>query len=631
MVRSSSASAAEGALVGMGGRISPVVVIMDLKDDSGGGRSTTPTNRRVHSHHQQPQQKTPPHLVRRANRKKSKSASATIEAWQNDFFTTPISNLLAAEPPTPKKQKDVDAFRNLSLPSLEKSAGRAGSHGGGPASAAATRNFLANIHEQLEAGHQRPHHRTKRESSRSKFTRASSSRSFEDGEMVIVSDTEMTGGGRPSADENTAAAVEADGRALRRANRRKTKSASATIQAWREDLFSAASSPNRNNKQTQNDNNIFRGGGTGEPNMLESSPSAAARRISRHARKLSDIPELETRQSKKAGEGSRFVTRLNSARSFEDGFISAESGAAAEMRVHSNRSTDHVAATDRRALRRANRRKTKSASETIQAWRDDLFSGTSTHNKRSRWKNSNERNKKVDSNKRSSITPVDLDMLRNLEHEYSAAARRTTARGKAQRIWACRAGLFSVLFMMIYFIVGVIVLLQLAHDDEDWDNLNTFLFVVYTACTTGFGHISPPDTTAYYLFNTIYLMIGVAAMAIMIAQVFQWMELEAARARDLRKARELAALSGTNDHLPQRTLSRFWRWTDRFMPWFQETKTGSVVSVVLTLTFIGLMGAVPIGLVEGWTFPQMIYFACVAMTTVGKYHNTRMKAPLLQY
>jgi hypothetical protein len=247
----------------------------------------------------------------------------------------------------------------------------------------------------------------------------------------------------------------------------------------------------------------------------------------------------------------------------------------------------------------------------------------------------------------SNITPVDLNLLRNLDDEYHAAALQTTAQDRAQRIWACRAGLASTLFILLYFLFAALVLLQLAdnhHYDEDaaseWTPLNTALFVVYTATTVGYGHLTPPDTSAYYIFSTFNIMLGMAALAIMVAQVFMWMALEARWARDRRRATALArngtanggpvvvAAAGRGGTSPGRmSVLDGWRLIlERCLPWFQETAMGGFLSVAMSLLVITLAGALPIGALEGWSFLQSVYFGVVSMATVGRCSGCEIHA-----
>jgi hypothetical protein len=242
-----------------------------------------------------------------------------------------------------------------------------------------------------------------------------------------------------------------------------------------------------------------------------------------------------------------------------------------------------------------------------------------------------------------SITPIDLTLLRNLETDYQAAALQTTAQDRAQRIWACRAGLASTVFMGLYFLVATLVLFELANNyhynndeetKEEWTVLNIALFVVYTATTVGYGHITPPDTTSYYLFNIFNILLGMAALAIMVAQVFMWMALEARRIRDSRRAIALAnksrttAASSTSDKSKTTTTTRSSSLSiltgktrfiiiEQCLPWFQETAFGGFLSVSFSLSVITLIGALPIGALEGWSVLRSIYFGIVSMATVG--------------
>jgi Ion channel len=224
------------------------------------------------------------------------------------------------------------------------------------------------------------------------------------------------------------------------------------------------------------------------------------------------------------------------------------------------------------------------------------------------------------------ITPVDLNMLRNLEDDYSAAAHRTVAEDRAQSIWACQAGVVSILFIVAYFGIGTAIFLDLVDGHEDpelaknWTPLNTLLWVVYTATTVGYGHLNPPDTTAYYIFNSFFILTSMAALAIMVAQIFMWMALEARRSSDRSRARALARAARDGVHqlyVVPGLAGTCERGAERLLTWLQESDVGNFVTITLALTFLVLIGALPIGHFEGWSFLQSVYFGIVSMGTIG--------------
>ena len=121
------------------------------------------------------------------------------------------------------------------------------------------------------------------------------------------------------------------------------------------------------------------------------------------------------------------------------------------------------------------------------------------------------------------------------------------------------------------------------------------------------------------------------------------MQIEASRANDRRKAEELANRdvdatsattgdSSTRISIPARNRHvirlSIWRFIDsRLVPWIQETSSGHFFFIFILLTFIALSGAIPIGVIEGWSFIQCIYFGCVSMTTVGKCIHVKSLIP----
>ena len=226
--------------------------------------------------------------------------------------------------------------------------------------------------------------------------------------------------------------------------------------------------------------------------------------------------------------------------------------------------------------------------------------------------------KKDVSHKVTSFTPVDMDVLRSLEYEYSATAWQKVHREQARRMWAWRAACASALFVFLYLLVGVLVFQSLT----DWPLRDTILFCVYTATSAGFGHVDTPDVPFYYVFDSFYIMIGVASMAIMVAEAIQILQLEAERIRNAHTAAQLARQSRhpSSDESQSSTYKDYvWNIAERFGPFFRETSLGRFLAVFIPLMVINLTGACSIGAMEGWTFLQSVYFGFAAMTTVGKF------------
>jgi Ion channel len=273
------------------------------------------------------------------------------------------------------------------------------------------------------------------------------------------------------------------------------------------------------------------------------------------------------------------------------------------------------------------------------------------------------------------LSPEDLDFLFDLDRDYSDAAWESYLSIQAQAIWARRSAFASILIVLVVIVVGVVFFASQA----DWGFSNTVLFTVYTITGAGYGHVDTPDTLIYHVFDTFYMLVGIACMAICIAQVFQFFSIQAAKAslsadkeevrahglHELAKNQQAASSKGletvavalsqgksvidtvsvTNDddyqhakavleHHHQSKPHRFWfvscmgtmsRQFKRlfFTAWyqvrtfFQTTMVGRILSVVLPLLLILSIGAILIGQLEGWSFSEGFYFAVASMTTTG--------------
>ncbi|KAG7349485.1 Kef-type K+ transporter [Nitzschia inconspicua] len=234
-----------------------------------------------------------------------------------------------------------------------------------------------------------------------------------------------------------------------------------------------------------------------------------------------------------------------------------------------------------------------------------------------------------------SLTNLDMEVLEALEEDYSNTFHETEIGFQAEVIWARRSALTIVLFMAVYLVCGVVFFSIQA----DWSFNDTCLFAMYTATSAGYGHVETPKTAVFQVFTIFYILIGIAAFAICVAQVFQLFSLQTAMATKAADKAEVTHLGlqqlakeNTKSSITQdakavlenkRQKGVFPVWNGWLLRWektrkfFHENRIGRVLAVMLPLSFLLLVGAITIGQIEGWPFIASVYFAVVTLTTVG--------------
>ena len=271
----------------------------------------------------------------------------------------------------------------------------------------------------------------------------------------------------------------------------------------------------------------------------------------------------------------------------------------------------------------------------------------------------------------SMFTHHDLEIIHRLEEEYDRAVEEREVHYAARYHSVRQSACFSVGFMIVFILLGTIFFLK----QTDWGIQDSLLFSIYTITTVGWGHLDTPETPTFQLYVIMFIFVGVATLTIMVAQVYQWIALEAGRAqhsrdnhdrhfyRRHRKNRIRNNLPGVwnsgasadganssaareNNHASSQThsadtsdvsseptghdlvweatvsykalmLERLWTYLDRIRYFLRENEYGRSISVLIPFTFLILLGAMVIGPLEGWGPIESIYFACVSLTTVG--------------
>lgn len=177
--------------------------------------------------------------------------------------------------------------------------------------------------------------------------------------------------------------------------------------------------------------------------------------------------------------------------------------------------------------------------------------------------------------------------------------------------------------------------------EAGWSVPDALLFTVYTVTTVGYGGPSPlPNTAAFHAFTSMYVLVGISGVTVLGAHTYQLIMLEATRMRagPLKKRRGKRGCSrqreidedshhdtfDNDEH--DKGMERFRRQfmseleervreqpvLDRALNWviqrfkqmrynMNTTKSGRIMAVMLPFVGMILLGALVVGLIEGWT------------------------------
>lgn len=231
----------------------------------------------------------------------------------------------------------------------------------------------------------------------------------------------------------------------------------------------------------------------------------------------------------------------------------------------------------------------------------------------------------------------DVELCQRLDEEYERALEEREIGYNARYASVRQSALISVFFMISFLLLGTAFFIRQA----DWSIADALLFSIYTITTVGYGNHEIPTGPGFQAYTVFYILIGIAALTIMVAQVYMCIALEASRAqhrRDRTRPGDVVARgqqSGNEnrnsahgetdsdeivafhtDNLPS-WLDQLFRSLDRAKTFFQENEIGRGISVIFPFAGLISIGAAVVGPIEGWTFLESIYFAVVSLTTVG--------------
>ena len=248
-----------------------------------------------------------------------------------------------------------------------------------------------------------------------------------------------------------------------------------------------------------------------------------------------------------------------------------------------------------------------------------------------------------------SVAEEELNRLRMVfDSEYEKALQDQEISWKA-RFAATRLSFFvATVLMILYLWLGC----MFYRAEAGWSIPDSLLFTVYTVTTVGYGGPQPlPNTGAFHAFTCMYILVGISGVTVIGTNTYQLITLEATRIRSspLEQKRQLqggqsaddaSESEGDYDALAREMQRRkefvtelddlvrqqpfFSAALDYCIDRFKETRTylkttrsGRILAVALPFTGMILFGALVVGLIEGWSPLESVYWSIVTLTTVG--------------
>jgi hypothetical protein len=114
------------------------------------------------------------------------------------------------------------------------------------------------------------------------------------------------------------------------------------------------------------------------------------------------------------------------------------------------------------------------------------------------------------------LTNGDIEIFQRLDDEYGRALEEREIGYNARYSSVRQSAFLSILFLLAYMIQGTVVFMH----QTEWSIHESLFFSIFTITTVGYGREDLPTTPAFQAYTIFYIMIGVAALTIVVR--FGW-------------------------------------------------------------------------------------------------------------
>ena len=111
------------------------------------------------------------------------------------------------------------------------------------------------------------------------------------------------------------------------------------------------------------------------------------------------------------------------------------------------------------------------------------------------------------------LTVEDLEICQRLDEEYERALEEREIGYNARYASVRQSAVLSVCFMVAFLSLGTTFFMRQAA----WTIPESMLFSIYTITTVGYGRQEMPTTPGFQAYTIFYILVGIAALTIMVS------------------------------------------------------------------------------------------------------------------